>query len=124
MPAQYGGALDVGADPATITRRVTATEAERARHPGHQTAATRTDCCTQIALFGVALAKPEQINTGAHSDGSKRVLPGGGSITYCDGPWLCDGRSPRESLGLGLGLQFGLQFTSVRPSSLEYAHAV
>jgi len=28
-----------------------------------------------------------------------------------------------EPPGLGLGLQFGLQFTSVRPSSPEYAHA-
>src|SRR5215831_3908936 len=43
---------------------------------------------------------------------------------YCDGPWLRGGRSPREPLGLGLGLQFGLQFTSIRPSSPEYAHAV
>src|SRR5215475_1448769 len=48
--------------------------------------------------------------------------PRTGSITYCDGPWLRGGRSPREPLGPGL--QFGLQFTSVRPSSPEYAHTV
>jgi hypothetical protein len=49
-----------------------------------------------------------------------------GSITYCDGSWLRGGRSPREPLGQGVGLrlQFGLQFTRVRPSSPEYAHAV